>query len=75
VTPSAETAQDGTYAPLSRPLFVYVNNKSYADKAQVKEYVDFYVENLPKISEAAQFIPLNDEQTTQLKDALAGLSG
>ena len=26
VAPSAETAQDGTYAPLSRPLFIYVNN-------------------------------------------------
>ncbi len=73
VAPSAETAQDGTYAPLSRPLFIYVSNKSYADKAAVKEYVDFYIDNLGDIAEAAQFIPLNDEQLTETKDALAGM--
>jgi len=75
VAPSAETAQDGTYAPLARPLFIYVNNKSYNDKAQVKEYVDFYVDNLASIAEAAKFIPLNDEQYTATKDALAGIGG
>ncbi|HQR27858.1 MAG TPA: PstS family phosphate ABC transporter substrate-binding protein, partial [Nocardioides sp.] len=75
VAPSAETAQDGSYAPLARPLFIYVSNTSYADKAQVKEYVDFYIDNLATITEAAKFIPLNDEQTAETKDALAGLSG
>ena len=30
VAPSAETAQDGTYTPLSRPLFIYVKNESLA---------------------------------------------
>ena len=33
VFPSVKTVQDGTYAPLSRPLFIYVNNASYAEKA------------------------------------------
>jgi phosphate transport system substrate-binding protein len=75
VAPSAETAQDGTYAPLARPLFIYVNNKSYADKAQVKEYVDFYIDNLSDIASAAKFIPLNDEQYAATKDALAGIGG
>ena len=75
VAPSAETAQDGTYAPLARPLYIYVNNKSYTDKAQVKEYVDFYIDNLPKISEAARFIGLNDEQYAATKDALSGIGG
>ena len=73
VAPSAETAQDGSYAPLARPLFIYVSNKSYADKGAVKEYVDFYVDNLAEIAEAAKFIPLNDEQYTATKDALAGI--
>jgi phosphate transport system substrate-binding protein len=75
VDPSPESAQDGSYAPLSRPLFIYVNNKSYSDKAQVAEFVDFYIDQLPKISEAAKFIPLNDEQTSKTQDALAGLKG
>ena len=42
----AETAQDGTYAPLARPLFIYVSNASYSDKPQVAEFVDFYIDNL-----------------------------
>jgi phosphate transport system substrate-binding protein len=75
VAPSAETAQDGSYAPLARPLFIYVNNKSYADKGAVSEYVDFYVDNLSEIAEAAKFIPLNDEQYAATKDALAGIGG
>jgi phosphate transport system substrate-binding protein len=75
VAPSAETAQDGSYAPLSRPLFIYVSKASYADKPQVKAYVDFYVENLAEISEAAQFIPLNDEQSASTEAALGELGG
>ena len=46
VEPSAETAQAGEYTPLARPLFIYVNNATYTDNAAVKEYVDFYIENL-----------------------------
>jgi phosphate transport system substrate-binding protein len=75
VAPSVETAQDGTYTPLARPLFVYVSNKSYADKPQVAEFVDFYVENDADIAEAAQFIPLSDEQATELEDAASSLGG
>ena len=75
VEPSPEAAQDGTYSPLARPLFIYVNNKSYADKAQVAEYVDFYIDNLPDVTEAAAFIGLNDEQTAETQSALDGLKG
>jgi phosphate transport system substrate-binding protein len=75
VAPSAETAQDGSYSPLARPLFIYVNNASYTEKAQVAGYVDFYIDNLPAVTEAAQFISLNDEQTAETQSALAGLKG
>lgn len=75
VAPSAETAADGTYTPLARPLFIYVSNASYNDNEAVKAYVDFYIDNLPAISEVAQFIGLNDEQTAATKDALAGITG
>jgi phosphate transport system substrate-binding protein len=51
VAPSADTAQAGEYTPLSRPLFIYVKNSAYNDNAAVKEYVDFYVENLADISD------------------------
>jgi phosphate transport system substrate-binding protein len=75
VAPSAETAGDGSYTPLARPLFIYVSNSSYADKAQVSAFVDYFVENDGEISEAAQFIPLNEEQKGELEDSLAELQG
>ena len=73
VEPSAETAQAGEYTPLARPLFIYVSNKSYTQKPAVQEYVDFYVENLTDIAEAAEYIPLNDEQAAATKSALEGI--
>ena len=74
VAPSAETAQNGEYTPLARPLFIYVSNASYADEPQVAGYVDFYVGNLAEIAEAAQFIPLNDEQLSETESQLQSLA-
>ena len=73
VAPSAETAADGSYTPLSRPLFIYVANAAYADNEAVKAYVDFYVENMETIASQAGFIALNDEQAAATSDALAGI--
>jgi len=73
VEPSAETAADGSYTPLARPLFIYVANKAYADQPQVASFVDFYIDNLADVTEAAQYIPLNDEQTQETAAALSQL--
>jgi phosphate transport system substrate-binding protein len=75
VAPSADTAQAGEYTPLSRPLFIYVKNSAYNDNAAVKEYVDFYVENLSDIAEVGKFIPLSDDLYSKTQSALEGLSG
>lgn len=56
VAPSAETVQNKSYSPLSRPLFIYVKHTSYTDNAAVKAYVDFYVENEAKVAEQALFV-------------------
>jgi phosphate transport system substrate-binding protein len=66
VAPSSEAAQDGSYAPLARPLFIYVNNASYNDKPQVKAFIDYYVEEDATIAEQAKYIPLSDEQRSEL---------
>lgn len=42
VFPTDETINDGSYAPLSRPLFIYVNKESWANQ-EVKDFVDYYV--------------------------------
>lgn len=68
VAPSVATSQDGTYSPLSRPLFIYVSNKAATAKPQVKAFVKFYVANDGDIAEAAKFIPLNETQRTKLEN-------
>ena len=65
VEPSAETAQDGSYAPLSRPLFIYVSEQAVAEE-HVRSFVDFYIENIDEIVTEAQYVPLTDEQKTEL---------
>ena len=69
VAPSAETAQDGSYTPLARPLFIYVSNGAASEKPELKAFVDFYAQNDGEIAEAAQYIPLNDEQRGELESA------
>ncbi len=73
VAPSVETAQDGSYTPLARPLFIYVSNTAAAEKPQVKAFVEFYAQNDADIAEAAQFIPLNDDQRAELESAAASV--
>jgi len=74
VEPSAETAQDGTYTPLARPLFIYVSNASYNENEAVAEFTDYYIANLADIAAGAGFIPLNEEDYSATQDALAGIA-
>jgi phosphate transport system substrate-binding protein len=62
VAPSVATAQDGTYTPLARPLFVYVKQSSFDDKEDVRSFVKFMFDNNESIATAAQFVPLSQEQ-------------
>lgn len=57
VLPSIETVMDGSYHPLSRPLFIYVNLKSL-ERPEVKEFVEFYLKNAPKLVKEVKYIPL-----------------
>lgn len=78
VAPSAETAQNGTYTPLSRPLFIYPSVNALKSNAAFKPFLQYYVDNDAQIAKDAQFIPLNDEQKAKLKsdyDALVAQAG
>jgi phosphate transport system substrate-binding protein len=61
VAPSVENAQNGTYTPLSRPLFIYAKNESFA-RPEVEAFVGYSLEHEAEIAEAAQYVPLTDEQ-------------
>ncbi|GAA2209516.1 PstS family phosphate ABC transporter substrate-binding protein [Nonomuraea monospora] len=72
VGPSAQTAQDGTYKPLSRPLFIYPKAASLK-RPEVLAFVEYFVANHKRIAEDAKFIPLNPEQEGLLQGALTKL--
>jgi phosphate transport system substrate-binding protein len=62
VAPSVETAQDGTYTPLSRPLFIYVKQSSLDENETLRDFVRFALENAQTIAEEALYVPLGQEQ-------------
>ena len=57
VAPSMATVLDGTYNPLSRPLFIYVNLKSL-DKPEVLKYMEFTFDNIEKLAKEVNYVPL-----------------
>ena len=59
VTPSIEAVMDGSYEPLSRPIFIYVSAKS-ADKPEVKEFVEYYLKHGGKLAKEVKYVPLSD---------------
>ncbi|MBI4745287.1 MAG: PstS family phosphate ABC transporter substrate-binding protein [Deltaproteobacteria bacterium] len=60
VSPSFETVMNGTYQPLARPIFIYINAKS-VDKPKVKEFVDFYLKHAAKLVKEVKYVPIPDE--------------
>lgn len=60
VAPSEVTVMDGSYNPLSRPIFIYVNAKSI-DKPEVKQFVEFFMANASKISKEVKYVPLPEK--------------
>ena len=57
IRPSVKTVEDGTYQPLSRPIFIYVNVKS-AKRQEVREFIDFYMKKGPALVKEVQYFPL-----------------
>ena len=75
VLPSMETVLAGTYQPLARPIFIYVNAKSMA-KPEVKEFIDFYMKEGPKIAKEVKYVPLPAKAyTTNLEHLAKGKKG
>jgi phosphate transport system substrate-binding protein len=57
VEPSAANVENGSYQPLSRPIFVYVKAASL-DKPEVKEFVEFYMKHGAKLTKEVKYVPL-----------------
>jgi phosphate transport system substrate-binding protein len=72
VAPSTETVQDGSYKPLSRPLFIYPNAKTLA-RPEGEAFIEYYAENTDQIAEQALFVPLTQEQKDKLREQVDAL--
>ena len=70
VAPSGETVLNGTYNPLSRPLFLYVNLKSL-DKPEVQKFMEFYFDQVEKLAKEVNYVPLPASAYEILKKRLA----
>lgn len=57
IVPSSKTVEDGTYQPLSRPIFIYVSKTSMT-KPEVKDFVEFYLTQAPPLVKEVKYIPL-----------------
>jgi phosphate transport system substrate-binding protein len=74
VAPSVETAQDGSYKPLARPLFVYAKTESF-QKPEVQAFIQYTLDNAIEIAEEADFVPLTGEQVQEAQDDFDAAGG
>jgi phosphate transport system substrate-binding protein len=63
IQPGAESVRTGTYQPLARPEFIYVN-AARADNPAVLAFVHFYLEHAPELATEVGYVPLSDEAYT-----------
>ncbi|HKQ29433.1 MAG TPA: PstS family phosphate ABC transporter substrate-binding protein [Burkholderiales bacterium] len=75
VLPSLEAVEKGTYSPLSRPIFIYVNAKSL-DKSEVREFVEYYMRNGAQLTREVKYLPLPAKAyTTAWEHVVKGKKG
>jgi len=61
-----ESVRDLTYKPLSRPLYIYVNQASLK-KPEVAEFVDFYLKVVGELAPQVGYVPVSDEVATKTR--------
>ena len=70
VLPSMETVLAGTYQPLSRPIFIYVNAKAL-ERPEVRRFVDYYLTHGAKLAKEVKYVPLPDKAYVLNREHLA----
>jgi phosphate transport system substrate-binding protein len=60
VLPSPESVENGSYTPLSRPIFIYLAAPAQA-RAEVRQFVDYYMANAARIVRQQNYVPLSAE--------------
>lgn len=62
VLPSKATIEDGSYQPLARPIFIYVNATAAAFKPEVKAFVNYYLEQSKPLIEEVKYVALPEKE-------------
>ena len=75
IAPTEATINDNSYAPLSRPLFIYPDVGKAKERPEVKAFVDFYLENTNTLSAEVGYVALPDNLLQASKDAWAAAVG
>lgn len=70
VIPTVETVLNNTYSPLSRPLYIYINEKALA-RPEVLAFVHFYLDNVETLSKEVGYVPLQAQLYADMKAKLA----
>ena len=68
VAPSFDAALDGTYAPLSRPLFIYTTKTLLKERDEVLGFVKYYVDHMNDLAKEVGYISLPDDLLKQQQD-------
>ena len=69
VLPTSESIEDGTYSPLSRPLFIYVSAASM-QRPEVRAFVEFYLDNAAELSQEVGYIKLGEAEYAANRDSI-----
>ena len=69
VLPNPKTIETGTYAPFSRPLFIYSAASIMAEKPQVADFINFYLTYVNEEIVDVGYFPASDDALNQARDA------
>ena len=69
VQPTSETIENGSYSPLSRPLFIYVS-KASLERPEVKAFVEFYLDNAAELAQEVGYIRLGEAEYASYRDMI-----
>ena len=73
IKPTAETIENGTYQPLSRPLFIYIN-KNRLEKSEIAAFVEFYLTEARKLVREVGYVPLGESAYAEALELVKGAS-
>ena len=69
VEPTSESIENGSYSPLSRPLFIYVS-KASMERPEVKAFVEFYLDNAAELAQEVGYIRLDETEYVSYRDLI-----